>query len=468
MTPVGVARYMARRCLPDETLPEVRVLDPAAGSGVLAAAVVEELLQRENPPKGVKVTLYELDGRLLPQLRELAAVMRARAKERGVMLSVSIRQWDFLLSAVATAQKPMADVVIANPPYHKLNAADTRAVTHQYAVYGQPNIYGLFMAACASLLSDHGRWCFITPRSWTNGVYFSAVRRHLLRLLHIDAMHVFESRRAHFTDDKVLQEAMITWATAQSAHKAEVVVSSSTGSHDLKESTLKRLPISQIVSDDESVTIALPTDEANSVLGRWKSTLDSLGLKVSTGPVVAFRAASHIDERARSRSVPLLWMQHVERMAVRWPINKKREHIAATGETAWMLVPNSTMVVMRRFSPKEDERRITAAPYLAKSLPGTLIGLENHINYVYRPDVEISTNEALGLAAYLNCRIVDQYFRSTVGNTQVNATDLRKMPVPPLSQLSEIGEKVGNAKSLTAIDNAVESVLGIESTAEAA
>jgi adenine-specific DNA-methyltransferase len=154
-------------------------------------------------------------------------------------------------------------------------------------------------------------------------------------------------------------------------------------------------------------------------------------------------------------------MQHIEHMRVRWPINKKHEHILANAKTAWMLIPNTNLIVMRRFSPKEDDRRITAAPYLAGTLPGTMLGLENHTNYIYRPGGEMSAKEAHGLAAYLNSRIVDRYLRTVAGNTQVNATDLRKLPLPPKDLLNDIGRTISRCSTLEQIDAVVDSILGI-------
>lgn len=73
-----------------------------------------------------------------------------------------------------------------------------------------------------------------------------------------------------------------------------------------------------------------------------------------------------------------------------------------------------------------------------------MIGLENHLNYLYRPGSILSYEEAIGIAAFLNSTLVDRYFRITNGNTQVNATELRKLPLPPLDQLTHIGQQVMN------------------------
>ena len=114
---------------------------------------------------------------------------------------------------------------------------------------------------------------------------------------------------------------------------------------------------------------------------------------------------------------------------------------------------------MRRFSPKEDNRRVIAAPYLAGSLPGEALGLENHTNYLYRPGGELTADEAKGFAAFLNSSVVDRYLRMVAGSTQVNAADLRAMPCPSLDRIIEIGRSLPEVWSFDSADQAVDSVL---------
>lgn len=454
MTPPAVARFMAQRCTGGGFGRTIRILDPAAGTGVLAAAAFESLLERTDRPSRIEFELYEVDKRLIPILRRVADRMRRIAKQRNFCVSIAIRNEDFLLSSIALVRKPCVDLIIANPPYFKISGNDDRAVAHSYAVHGQPNIYGLFMAVCAQLLKPEGRWCFITPRSWTNGAYFAAVRRCVCRFLHVEAIHLFESRRDHFSDDQILQEAMITWATAQANAQREIVVSLSAGSCDLHAARLVRHPVERVIGEDAERTIVLPMHDASWT--DWSATLSTYGLKVSTGPVVAFRAIEHLSGRASRQSVPMLWMQHISHMRIRWPIGKKREYIKASAASAWMLLPNTNLVIMRRFSPNEDQRRITAAPYHAGTLPGAVIGLENHTNYIWRPGGTMTTEEVSGLAALLNSRLIDGYLRSVAGSTQVNATDLRKLPLPPLERIVRIGRALGNDMTLSSADAAVE------------
>ena len=465
MTPPPIATFMAQRATTGIFSDVVSVLEPSAGAGILAGAVVQELLRREERPSRIELTLYEIDIRLKPYLRRLADRLRRAARDSGVTLSCHIVIGDFLLSALAQSARPEFDVCIANPPYFKLNKVDPRAKAHAYAVYGQPNIYGLFQAACASLIKPTGRWCFITPRSWLNGSYFAAVRRHLLHYLHIDALHLFESRQAHFYEDTILQEAVIAWATAQPLRAGEIAFSTSQGVLDLRDAELFAIPTTEVIANDDQMTIAIPVaagaNHAGNDFEEWHDNLTTLGLKVSTGPVVPFRSKEFILESFARGAVPLLWMQHVKHTGIRWPIQKKREHILSTAASAWMLLRNTNYVVMRRFSPKEDIRRVTAAPYLAGSLPGEFIGLENHLNYIHRPGGELTRSETIGLAAFLNSTVVDAHFRAVSGSTQVNATELRKLRLPPLESLVAIGNLLPDTPTLAEADHAVTMVLEI-------
>lgn len=466
MTPPPIAIFMAQRAIEGIASDIVRVLEPSAGAGILAAAVVQELLQREAPPRQIEVTLYEMDERLKPCLRRLADRMRSAAKRYDVKLSCSIYIGDFLMSELSGSDQKKFDVCIANPPYFKINKSDPRAEAHSYAVYGQPNIYGLFQAACANLISPAGRWCFITPRSWLNGAYFAAVRRHILRRLHIESLHLFESRADHFYEDSILQEAVIACATVQPIGMGEIACSTSHGVSDLSEAPIVLVPNCQVISCDNDMSIAIPVaagaNHGNNDFHELLDTLSTLGLKVSTGPVVPFRSKEYILECPSPESVPLFWMQHVKHMEISWPIQKKREHISFAAESAWMLLKNSNYVVMRRFSPKEDVRRVTAAAYLALNFAYDYIGLENHLNYIHKPGGELTREEAVGLSAFLNSSIVDAYFRTIAGSTQVNATELRKLRFPPMAVLTAIGTllRENPTPTLVEVDEAVNQALG--------
>ncbi|AYQ86472.1 SAM-dependent methyltransferase [Burkholderia gladioli] len=465
MTPPAVAVFMAQCLVASATQTTAKVLEPAAGGGILAAAVVEALLAKPQAerPRRIELLMYELEPRLIDGLEALCQQMRVACEQCGVEFDYLIRNQDFLLSELALLGQPLPGLLtIANPPFLKLNkSTDRRAALHAYAVHGQPNIYALFMAATARLTPPDGGWCFITPRSWMAGAYFKAARRTLLQHLTIDRLHAFESRTEGFEEDAVLQETVIAWGNGRALAEpgANILVTRSQGAGDIATAGIQALPLARVVSADEHAMFSLPAHDADPFEG-WTATLKTYGFEVSTGPVVAFRATEHIRESGGTDTVPLLWLQHVRQQQISWPVQKKREHIVATAESAWMLVANAPMVIMRRFSPKEDERRVTCAAYLGQ-LPGPVVGLENHLNYIYRRNGTMTPNEARGISAFLASHTVDAHFRALAGSTQINATELRKLPLPPLDVLIQIGEVVGENPTLATIDSVVSEALGL-------
>ena len=452
MTPAPIARFMAGRLVAtrDWAGRTVRLLDPAAGSGVLAAALVEAVVSAGARPSRIELLMCELDATVLPLLETCAAELAALCARHEIAFECRIQSGDFLQSAFARSGESTIDAVIANPPYFKLAGHDERARAFAHAVHGQPNIYALFMASCASLLRPGGGFAFITPRSWTNGAYFRALRIHLLARLSVDGLHLFDSRQAHFQADAVLQEAVIAWATAGKP-QSTIGVSTSAGASDLNDAKVQTWPAQSVLGAAPEHMLAIPDARTAQSLVGLHLRLADLGLKVSTGAVVGFRAAAHLRSRSGPTTLPMLWMPHVQSMRIEWPRQHRAEHIDSNENSAWMLLPNRPMVVLRRFSPKEDARRITAAPYLGH-LPGSHVGLENHLNVIHPAAGRLSCDAARGLAAYLNSRPVDDHLRSLLGSTQVNAIELRNLPVPSLAVL----ESIGGAMPVTAsVDDAV-------------
>jgi len=294
-----------------------------------------------------------------------------------------------------------------------------------------------------------------------NGSYFKAARYTIFRHLTIESLHAFGSRREGFEEDAVLQETVIAWASGRRVAEPglSITLTTSQGAADLDLAEVRALPMERVVGTDEHAIVSLPAGDADP-FREWSSTLKSYGLEVSTGPVVAFRAAKFIRAHSEAGTVPLLWLQHVRQQAINWPVSKKREHIKATAANAWMLVKNQPMVIMRRFSPKEDARRVTCSAYLGH-LPGDVIGIENHLNYLYRPGGRMTQDEARGLAGFLASKVVDDHFRSLAGSTQVNATELRKLPLPPLAVIEAIGKALPDNPNLATVDEVVNKALAV-------
>ncbi len=488
LTPTTIARFMAAHS--SYSKPHMCVLDPGSGTGILSAAVCEAA-SRSGTVKSLHIDAYEIDQSLADLSRLVLAFAQDWLDQRGVRLTFSVTHRDFVLehadalrarsenSLWGRNEGPDAeyDLVISNPPYFKISKDDPRAVAWASVVHGQPNIYAIFMAISAELLSLNGRLVYIVPRSFASGPYFRRFREVFFRKVAPTAIHLFESRKDVFKNQTVLQENLVFGARPRMEGEAfdegQVLVSHSKAAHDLAERQSLLVNIDSVLdlaSKNKELSIPLcPEDlELVEAMRAWPNTLHSLGLEVSTGPVVPFRATQFLTHRPLgSRTAPLLWMQHVHPMRTAWPspAAEKPQWIKTAPESMKLLVSDATYVLIRRFSAKEEKRRLVAAPLSRGALNEDLIGLENHLNYVRGVLTELDEELAYGLSALLNSTFLDRFFRISNGNTQVSATELRAMPLPAERDIRTIGEEAqrrfDSAHDLSDLDALVAGTLNL-------
>lgn len=449
MTPAGVARLMASMF--DFLPPHVRLLDAGAGVGSLTAAFVAEACCRGGRPTSITATAFEIEDILVSHLRGTLANCRRTCEAAGIRFTSHLKHADFLESAAdALAASLFADrtlqfdAAILNPPYRKIGSDSRERRLVQRAGLDATNLYAAFVALSIRLLAPDGHLVAIIPRSFCNGPYFRPFREMLLEEASLVRIHVFESRKDAFKDDRVLQENVIVYARRSSIQPAHIIVSSSrAGGEDIVE---RRLPCADVIRESHGDRfIHLPTDDGDDRISAWLSqlpeTLSSLGLRVSTGRVVDFRAREHLLREPTRDSVPLIYPCHMVEGSVQWPKidSRKPNALRHCTATAGLLVPRGYYVVTKRFSSKEEKRRLVAAVYDPELVETPLVGFENHLNYFHRNGHGISRQEAYGLAAFLNSEPIDRYFRQFNGHTQVNANDLRCLRYPDERTLRNLG-----------------------------
>ncbi len=406
-----------------------------------------------------------------------------QARKKNITIHARVYESDFVLAATNIFYPTLFshsenrhnefDLIISNPPYFKLKSDDERVRAIQGKIEGHTNIYTLFMAFGAKMLSSTGAAVFIVPRSFCSGTYFSKFRREFLSQVTPVAAHLFKSRGEVFSRDNVLQENVVlkfekTGNPSATYKTNTIAISTSQNGDAMTESVSRDVSYKHFLADTgKNLFFRLPTglldEQIIETIDRWEDTLSSLNLKVSTGKVVPFRSKKILKSTPEGEKsfVPLLWMQHIRPYQVKWQLHSfKKEQFLLTEDKS-LLVEKQNYVLVRRFSAKEDNRRIVAAPFLASTFDYDYVGFENHLNVIYKTDKDLRDSEAIGLSALLNSALLDRYFRILNGNTQVNATELRLLPLPPVNIVRLIGRKVSSLASLNAevIDKVIFEVL---------
>jgi adenine-specific DNA-methyltransferase len=429
MTPAATARLLANHF---DMPGEVRLLDAGAGMGALTAAFVEAACNHAVPPRSIAVTCFEVDPEMVAVLRQTLARCATDCARAGIAFHPEVVADDYILRSAEPllAASGRFNCAILNPPYGKINAGSKWRAALRSQGIETVNLYTAFVGLALQQLEPGGQLVAITPRSFCNGTYYEPFRRLLLDLSAVQAIHVFESRKSTFRDDDVLQENVI-FHLQRGVPQNGVALST-----DLMPA--REVHFSEVVRPgDPHAFIRLPVGGASAAdaIQSLPSTLAALGLTVSTGRVVDFRAKEHLRRDPGPDTVPLIYPGHFDGAAVRWPREgfKKHNAIADCPDTDNLMVPGGTYVLTKRFTSKEEKRRVVAAIY-----SGGRAGFENHINYFHVKGAGLPERLALGLARFLNSQAVDTYFRTFSGHTQVNATDLRNLHYPSRTQLEAL------------------------------
>ena len=472
LTPLRMAEFMAGIVVAKK--PALRVLDPGAGVGALSAALVAALCRRPQRPYSIALTAYEIDPALMSHLRATLELCEGACAEAGIRFKGRAIEGDFL-EAGANAQTgnlfssgidERFDCAILNPPYRKIRSESRERSLLRAIGVETSNLYAGFLAAVLRLLVPGGEMVAITPRSFCNGPYFEPFRRFFLRDMRFRRIHLFDTRDRAFADDEVLQENVVFRAEKTSEPGSGVVVSSSADPGDSR-MRIRTIKYDDLIhpGDPHAFIHIVPEGDGDLIrhqMMRLDASLSDLGLTVSTGRVVDFRAKELLRAHPGRSTVPLIYPCHIEQGFVEWPNHQARKPnaLALTPRAADLLVPAGHYVLVKRFSAKEEPRRIVAAVYDPDRVPADHVAFENHLNYYHVRGEGLPSTVARGLAAFLNSTLVDSYFRQFSGHTQVNATDLRSLRYPAWQKLVALGRRIGdNFPAQQGLDRIVEEVV---------
>ncbi|EEQ3015598.1 Eco57I restriction-modification methylase domain-containing protein [Escherichia coli] len=446
MTPSGVARFMAS-LFPPSTMKTCRLLDAGAGLGALSCAFLDRWLVGEFGFESVEATAYEIDKKLCGHLaKHLTGYRRVTPR---------IIEGDYIELATAEGLQDRGYThAILNPPYKKINSQSAHRQALRTVGIETVNLYSAFVALAVGEVAPGGQIVAIIPRSFCNGPYYRPFRNFILERTAIRHIHLFESRSKAFRDDDVLQENIII-RLERGGRQEAVTVTTSTDDSFFDLVTYEH-PFDQIVYPDDSERfIHVPTTLEKSTIelsSAVQCSLADIGVKVSTGPIVDFRLKAHLRSMPEEGTVPLIYPSHLSMSSTVWPVEglKKPNAIMRNDETEKWLYPNGFYCVVRRFSSKEEKRRVVASVVDPATFSEySVLGFENHMNVFHENKHGLPEALARGLAVFLNTTAVDKYFRRFNGHTQVNATDLKMIKYPSRDTLIELGKWAMQQETLT-------------------
>lgn len=435
----------------------INILDAGAGTGILAAAILDKI-QEKKSVKMINLDLYETDETILPILDKNIRDIKSQLTLEGINLSYKIINENFILSNsrawILNSSERKYDIVISNPPYKKINKSSPESELMANIIHGQPNLYFLFMAMGCTLLKPDGELIYIVPRSFTSGLYFSKFRKWFFKIMKVVNIHLFVSRDNVFNHDTVLQETIILKCVKEKV-KPDTISITKSDSWDISNPEKLTVPYDTCLNESGEYYLYLPTsqDEIDALefVNHWDSSLVNSGYKAKTGVVVDFREKQWLTTEKRNDTIPLLWSYNFNNNTIVYPINcnGKPQFLINCSETSRLKMNCDNYVLLKRFSSKEEAKRLQCALFFKDDYPEYKnISTENHLNYITKINGNLSKAEMYGIFVILNSTYFDSYYRVLNGSTQVNASEINSIPFPSPSEIEEIGNLAMNRENI--------------------
>ena len=470
------AALMASMLVLDEDKTAYTLLDPGAGTGILSAAVIEEICKRCPKCKQIFVTCYENNPEFVPMLEDNLERIRKKARhDYDVRVYVTVYAENYITESqnhytvtLFDTVEDKFDIVICNPPTDMVEKYTDEARRAGGVTQVKINAAFLFAKMAARHLEDGGRLVIMLPTTVASASALTAYRREMAELLSLEKIHLFVAKQKNEKRAIPLKKSIIlAYTKGERPDTIEISTSTDWGKPEAT-SMLPPLDYDFIVdAKDGSLTLPKSVEDTRIVkyISAFPETLESLGLKMCTGLVIDSRCENLLFTDPIKSCIPLIRPAAIRGGQIRFPLPIKKQYIAPVNTA--LIQKNKNMVIVKRVPAKSDERFVNAAVYMANQLPQFLyVSTHNKINFIDTKDKndEMSQRLAFGIFALLNSTIYDRFLSIISKSKQINAKEMRSLPLPPRPIIENIGMRIiaGRQTDVAFCDSIVNPTLHIK------
>lgn len=414
----------------------IKILDPSCGNGILLFKLLEKIL-KVYTPESIFIDVYDIDDILLKNVRTMINLL----KLNNVKINARYLSKDFLDSDDSLRY----DYIVMNPPFKKINVSDVPKDMLDI-LYGQPNLYHLFIKKALDYLDIDGTLCVISPKNYLSGRYTELLRNYIVDNFSITNINTFNDRKNIFKNN-ITQE--ICMLHIKKSKKTDVIIS-------YNDNTKFRVKVSDIISRNKNKIIFTPRNmnDYDLIKAFSKFPIGTIGTDIlmKVGKVVQFRVKEKeknlVNEEFSKyrKGIPLIVYRHIRGEKINYgKLIGKSKNDAITliddGLNSSLLIKNSNYVLIRKNIDKKYEKLIHSVMYF-NELECDKIAIDNGIIYFTNENDSLTEYEIRGLQCILKSKQFDDYYRMINSTHTINVYELENMSFPSLNIIKEIGFKV--------------------------
>ena len=476
-TKKNTARLMADMIKLDPEKTAYTVLDPGAGTGILAAAAVEHICKNAPACKQIFLTCYENDPDFLPMLEDNLERIRKKCRhDYDVRLFVTVYDENYLVDVKShytvtffDTVEDKFDIIICNPPTELVEKGSAEALAVGGVTMLKISAAYLFFKVASEHLEEGGSLVITLPTSVASASSLAVMRREIASRLSLCKIHLFVGKQKNLKRAIPLKKSIIL-SYENKEDKNDIVISTSTDDGSAENTTvLPALPYSFVVDEnDGTLTLPKSIEETKIVkyIGAFPETLSSLGLKMSTGLVIDSKCSEILYDEEIAGTIPVIRPSAMISGGIKFPMPRTKKQYLMPTETA-LFQRNKNMIIIKRVPAKSDDRFINSAVYFAGQRPqNQYISTHNKINFIDMKDnkEEMCARLVFGLFALLNSTIYDRYISIVSKSKQINSKEMKTLRLPPRNLIENMGMRLmaGRDNSVAACDNIVNPTLHIK------
>ncbi|AJD25928.1 methyltransferase [Clostridium botulinum] len=414
----------------------IKILDPCCGNGILLFKLLEKILKKYEP-ECIFIDVYDIDILLLQNVKSIINLLDFN----NVNIDIQYLNKDFLEGD----NKKNYDYIVMNPPFKKINTNDVPKDMMKF-LYGQPNLYHLFIKKALDMLDINGILCVISPKNYLSGRYTEELRNYIVSDFSITKINTSNDRKNIFKNN-ITQE--ICMLHIKKAKKRNVVIS-------YNDNTKFKVKTRDIIAGSVNKIIFTPRNinDYNLIKAFSKFPIGTIGtdILVKVGKVVQFRVKGReknlVNEEFSkcSNGVPLIVYRHIRGEIINYKklIDKsKNDAITLIDDESnkSILIKNSNYVLIRKNVDKKYEKLVHSVMYF-KDLDSEEIAIDNGIIYCTNKDDSLTECEVIGLQCILKSKQFDDYYRMINSTHTINVYELENMNFPSLDIIRKIGMKL--------------------------